>query len=241
MEIRPPIDFYVKAIGDSDKFMKILKTLGKLGFRTVVIAYNTLDRECIFPKDSINILKLGESIGLTTFIRININSNSKGDLKKCLRKIRAKVDVVSVEPKTLDVARFSGRDKRIDTVFFNYNDLVNFYDESQAKLMSQNGIALEIPFKHLWHVGKFNYKMFFFLKRVIYYTLKFKVPLIVSSASSEIVDIKSPGQLTSLLEVLGLPEDYAKMAITSYPLAILKRNLHKKSRKHVQRGIDVVS
>jgi len=233
-----PIDFHVN-VGTLSNGAKVLKVLRKLGFKTVVLAYTTTDSVCELRSLDKNVLEECKKLKLNAFVKANILSENRGHLKRCLRKIRSKVDVVSISPKNLDIARFSGRDRRVDTVIFTYDELVRFYDDSQAKLMNQNGIALEIPFNRLWGKNKISYKTFFFLKRTLYYTVKFRVPIIISSGATKITEVKSPKQLTSLLEILGLPESYAKLSITTYPLAILKRNVHKRSRKHVQQGVDL--
>ena len=239
-KLEAPVDFHVD-IGTLSDSARTLRLLRKLGFKTVVLAYTTLDNVCELRSLEKNILEECKELGLNVFVKANILSENKGYLKKCLRKIRSKVDVVSISPKNLDVARFSGRDRRVDTVVFTYDELVRFYDDSQAKLMRQNGIALEIPFNTLWSSRKqISYKIFFFLKRALYYTVKYKVPIIISSGTTKITEVKSPKQLISLLEVLGLPESYAELSITTYPLAILSRNMHKRSRKHVQQGVDLV-
>mgnify|MGYP000318296439 CR=1 FL=1 len=237
-KLEAPVDFYVD-IGILSSSFRILRFLRKLGFKTVVLTYTTTDNTCEIKGLEKNVLKESEKLGLDVFVKANILSENRGYLKKCLRRIRRKVDVVSISPKNLDVARFSGRDRRVDTVIFTYDELVRFYDDSQAKLMSQNGIALEIPFNRLWGKKQISYKTFFFLKRTFYYTVKFRVPIIISSGTTKIIEVKSPKQLISLLEILGLPESYAKLSITTYPLAILKRNMHKRSRNHVQQGVDL--
>jgi len=233
-----PVDFYVDA-RTLDNNIRILRVLKKLGFKTIVLTYTTTDSTCETRDLEKNILEECEKLRLNVFVKANILSENKGYLKMCLRRIRSKVDVVSISPKNLDVARFSGRDRRVDTVVFTYDELVRFYDDSQAKLMGQNGIALEIPFNRLWSGKQISYKTFFFLKRTFYYTVKFRVPLIISSGTTKKIEVKSPKQLISLLEILGLPESYAKLSITTYPLAILKRNMHKRSCKHVQQGVDL--
>lgn len=245
MKLQGPVDFciYFKNVEET---LKTVNYAFKIGFNTIIISLTFKEEENL--KNLVNkayeVKNIIENYNLkynlkNVFLRVHLIGSSISWFKNCLRKIRYRFHIISAKPLTINSFRFAGRDRRIDVIVYENKNLSRFFDKSQMKLMKNSEKALEIQFNSLWSSS--NYKgLIFNLRRTLSLALRSNVPIIISSGSSTLNNIKTPYQLMSLLTILGIPYPYAKLTISTIPLSIIRRNIHRLSKKHVEIGVDIV-
>jgi len=241
MKLQGPVDFCIY-FRNVEETLRTINHAFKIGFNTIVISLTLKEED-----DLKNIVSKAHEVKSiikkynleNVFLRAHLMGSSISWLKNCLRKIRYNFHVISAKPLTVDSLRFTGRDRRVDVIVYENKNLSRFFDKSQMRLMKNTETALEIQFNSLW--GPSNYKgLIFNLRRTLSLAIRSNIPIIVSSGSSSLSNIKTPYQLVSLLTVLGIPYPYAKLAASTIPLSIIKRNIHRLSKKHVETGVDIV-
>jgi len=241
MKLQGPADFCVY-FRNVEETLRTINYAFKIGFNTIVISLTFKEEDDLKNLAS----KAHEAKSVikkynleNVFLRAHLIGSSISWFKNCLRKIRYSFHVVSAKPLTVDSLRFTGRDRRIDVIVYENKNLSRFFDKSQMRLMKNTETALEIQFNSLWSSS--NYKgLIFNLRRTLSLAVRSNIPIIVSSGSSSLSNIKTPYQLMSLLTILGIPYPYAKLAVSTIPLSIIKRNIHRLSKKHVETGVDIV-
>lgn len=240
MELRGPVDFCVY-YRNPEETAKLVKIALKLGFKTVVVSITLKEqddfKELITKTNELK--KMIKEHGFENiFTRLHLIGSDISWLKSCLRKLRYGFHIISSKPLNVEALRFVARDRRVDSIVYGDRELAKFFDKSQTKLMRSTGTVLELQFNKLWssaHKG-----LIFSLRRTLGLALKNNVPIVVSSGSSTPKNVKTPLQLASLLIVLGVPYSYAKQAIYNTPLNVIKRNIHRLSKKHIEPGVDIV-
>ena len=88
-----------------------------------------------------------ESSILDTVYRVDIHPRSQNDLGKQVRKLRHKVEVITVHCHTKPVSRQAARDNRVDLLRFPVTGGkgTRFLDRQQAGLMRDSGVGFEVP------------------------------------------------------------------------------------------------
>jgi ribonuclease P/MRP protein subunit RPP1 len=116
-----------------------------------------------------------------------------------------------------------------------------FFDRSEAELACNSLAALEIDVKPLLVLdGPSRIRFLSSLRREIAIAQEFHVPLIVSSGVADERFMRMPRDMASLAFLFGLDEAEALDAVSSNPIAIIKRNREKLSSRFVAPGISIV-
>ena len=240
MKLKGPVDFCIY-YRNPEETAKSVKLALKLGFKTVVTSI-TLKEQDDFKELTTKTNELKKMIkehGFENiFTRLHLIGSDISWLKSCLRKLRYGFHIISSKPLNVEALRFVARDRRVDSIVYGDRELAKFFDKSQMKLMRSTGTVLELQFNSLW--SSTHKWLIFSLRRTLGLAIRNNVPIVISSGSSTLKNIKTPLQLASLLVVLGIPYVYAKQAICTVPLSVIKRNMHRLSKKHVEPGVDIV-
>lgn len=146
------------------------------------------------------------------------------DLLSKLGKCRTRHYIVGVRPLSKSVARNVVRDRRVSIVYFDPLHLLKFFDESQATLMRDNNVVLEIPF-HMFVLNNVLELSIRALSKALRICLKKDCTIIVTSYASSIFELRSPYQLASLLSVVGVPLEMCLPFVSSRPMKIAEEKL----------------
>jgi len=200
------VDFWIKTLDE-----KTTTLLKKLGYRAAVYEGGDLDSEASKVADR----------ELTIVGKVVLTESSKDELLRKLRGIKSKRVVVSVKPLSVEVARLAARDSRVDTIVID-SDALHYIDKAQLNLMKQFFKPLELPINDFiqssLHVKAAIYR------RIHYYMLHTKNPLIISSKASTWYELYSPLSLVNLVSTLfGIEPREALLYLTTYPRGILTR------------------
>ncbi|MEM0232949.1 MAG: RNase P subunit p30 family protein [Candidatus Nezhaarchaeales archaeon] len=233
-------DLHVKVTDGGSHPELLIKMAKHLGFS--LIAISTEDPYKL--KDLTAAKDIGRSLGIDVALRLDLKSSNPNELKNYLRKLRRSVEIVGVYCSNVAVARMAARDRRVDITFYNPENVLSILDEGQVSLLAESGHCVEVNFTDLLHVGLdkqakvlWNYSLMF--KRVA----RKGMPLIISSGASNIIDMRTPRELSALAFLL-LDEDKEKLArdmVSTIPMKLVQVNREKLSPYFVQPGVKVVN
>lgn len=195
------IDLWIRVLND-----KIVSLLKKLGYKA--IAYegeiNTGVNDLIIVEKKV--------------IRIS----NKKELRNTLRGIKRNKVIVSVIPLSTEVARMAAHDTRVDTIIINYESY-KYIDKHQLNLMKIHCKPLELPLSQFLKYKPSIRSMIY--RRIKYYFIHTKQPIIVSSYACSWNDILIPKSTVYLLSHLfDINSRQSLLLITTYPREILTRN-----------------
>ncbi|OYT67129.1 MAG: hypothetical protein B6U65_04040 [Candidatus Wolframiiraptor sp. EX4484-121] len=216
--MRRYVDLWIRA-ERFEEALEIIRCLKMLGFSSAAME---LRGECIERFDELR----GEAkgVGLAIYKKLVIEPSSREDLLKLLRENRGRFEVISVICRNLETALVAARDPRVDTVIIPVNPRYRF-DKGVAALMRNR---VELPFKY------FLEDKLGFLKTASEIV---KTEIVVSSAASHSLELRSPRQLASLLQVLGFNLEKALNSISHAAADLIEENLRKLSKNYVMRGV----
>lgn len=166
------------------------------------------------PKDLVDALKFRDDLcdsvsgGISVDYTLYIRPKNAGNVFKLVRKFRDKVNCISVLGGDLKVNRASTENIRLDVLsrpyFQRFDSGLNHILAKQAR---DNNVAIELSFSDILS-SYFSYRSKVIANFKDIYTLynKFHFPLIISSGSRGIFDIKSPRDIESFFKVTGFDD-----------------------------------
>ncbi len=197
--------FDLNIVGNSfEKNIELAEYASSCGWDHINFSYSpkNFEHALNFKDDLIDrFLDRDMAIDYTLYIK----SKNVGNIFKLIKKFRNKVNCISVLGGDLRVNRASTENIRLDILsrpyFQRFDSGLNHILAKQAK---DNNVAIELSFNDILS-SYFSYRSKIIANFKDIYTLydKFHFPLIVSSGSKEIFDIKSPEDIRSFFEVTG--------------------------------------
>lgn len=221
--MRKYIDLWVKC-EDMEESLNMMKCLKRLGYSSAALE---LRGECVEKIDDLK--REAEEIGLSIYRKLVLEPSSRRELLKQLRENRGKFEVISMICKNLETALVAARDSRVDTIIIPVNPRYRF-DKGVAALLKNR---VELPFRYFLE----DRGGFLRTASEIVSVLGKKSGIIVSSAGSHSLELRTPRQLASLLQVLGFDEEKALDSISTEALSLIEENLMKLSKNYVVRGV----
>ena len=174
--------------------------------------------------------------------RVDIKPKTPNDLRRQLRKLRRKFEVVSVICENKEVARQAARDRRVDLLNFpGFDFRRRFFDRAEAELASNSLAALEIDVEPLLTLeGPMRVRLLSSLRRETVIAKEFDIPVVISSGDGSGMLLRKPREQAALANLFDLGETSGLEAVSLNPMQIVERNRQKLSSKFVAPGIKVV-
>ncbi|MEM2099197.1 MAG: RNase P subunit p30 family protein [Candidatus Bathyarchaeia archaeon] len=174
--------------------------------------------------------------------RVDIKPKNPNDLTRQLQKLRRKVEIICVICENKEVARQAAKDHRVDLLNFPSIDTrKRFFNAAEAELACNSLAALEIDTAPLLTLeGPPRIRLLASLRREIAIAIKFQVPIVLSSGASNVLLLRKPREQAFLTSLLDLNESAALDAVSTNPVAIVKRNRQKLSAGFVAPGIRII-
>ncbi|MEM1695301.1 MAG: RNase P subunit p30 family protein [Desulfurococcaceae archaeon] len=193
------IDFYVKKCDE-----RTLTIASKLGYRALVCEQLLYD----------------EQPPLEVYRKKVIDAEDVSSLKRTLSSLDHRKHVVSVAPRSLEVARWASHDTRVDTIMLTLNT-IELFDKKQFSTMSYYGKPVEIDLNHILDMSIDTRGAVF---RRINLLLRNKTGLIVGSGADSWKNLFPPYVMVKLLQVLfDVPESLALLSVTDFPRQVVTR------------------
>ncbi|MHA1638055.1 MAG: RNase P subunit p30 family protein [Candidatus Thorarchaeota archaeon] len=177
---------------------------------------------------------------LRVFTRYDIHSQKVGAVKHQINKFRNRFTIIAVALTDVDTANWAASDAKVDllTLLPTNSELRN----TTARLAAKSGVALEVPISPLLGIdGLARSKILKNYSEAIRTASKAGMNIILSSGSSEPIQMRSPWALGHIGALLGIDMYSAKNAILEYSGSIITENLKKLGDNHVSNGIDIIS
>ena len=211
-----------------------MKFAGTLGYSAV----------CITTRNAHHLPRNGELYrqqNMQISRRIDLSPSTPTSLLSNLRRFRGMFDVIAVLCRSKSVARQAAKDHSVDILQFPLHLSRNPFDAAEAELASGSNAALEIDAVQLVRAQPITLPHNFTRIRQSIETAKqFDIPIVVSSGATSVYDLRSPRDLASLIQLLGLSEEQALNALSETPMAIIQRNRCKRNKSYVEAGVKIV-
>jgi len=220
---RKYVDFWINLTDEVDLY-EMVSEVKKLGFRSVVVSSVDENRLREFRK-------LSEDFKIEVYRKLILEPEDRLSLLKNLRAYRGGYEVISVICSNLEVALTAARDSRVDSIILPPSKRFRI-DKGVAALISN---SVELPFK--WFIDENSRRGFIRVASEVVNYLSRKTSIIVSSSASKPFELRSPHELASLLQVLGLDRSTALDAVSTIPEKIIEANLVKLSSSYIARGV----
>ncbi|MCE4614874.1 MAG: hypothetical protein F7B60_05050 [Desulfurococcales archaeon] len=174
-----------------------------------------------------SLLKKCDIIGndLTLIPRIVLEDTGVKDLRNKSRDLNGLVVVIVDKLTSL---RHVPSIKNIDVIRIN-PEMAKYIDKSQARLLSRTVKLLELPLPAFTSSKNNLYRFAIAIRRMHAYDIPYTL---VSDAKNK-HELWHPKMMKGLLELLGIPEPYSLMPITSFPLRVLGKFVLKLQESHV--------
>lgn len=162
---------------------------------------------------------------------LNINSSNVNTVRKTVNRFRNKSDFISVFGGTNEINRASLENRHVDVLSRPY------YKKSDcglnhvlAKEAFKNQVAIELCFKDvLTNFLSYRAKVLANFRDIIALQRKFEFPLIITTGSENIFDIRSPIDISNFFKVLGLNDQEIKNGLMECPKSIVDFNKNRKN------------
>lgn len=172
--------------------------------------------------------------------RIDLHPINQNDLGKQLRKLRTKTEIITVHCKTKGVSRQAAHDNRVDFVRFplSRGKRVQYLDHRQAGLMKDTGVGYELSVGDILVNDRFELlKRIGIIKKSLGLALKKDIPVVASSGAKDILGLRDPHGLASLVTLLGVEDEDALDMISCTPNKIIDENRSKLGPNFIEPGV----
>jgi ribonuclease P/MRP protein subunit RPP1 len=198
---------------DEKEASSIAEKLASVGVRCVAV-------EASNPENARRLAEVFRKSGLEAYTRYTVEAKDWGAALNLVRRLVEQYDIVAVKPKSAEVARMAARDPRVSLVQLSPG-MARFMDRSQVLMLREGGGAIELKLLPILYTADPRSTLrglMIIARRAVAYG----APLAVTSGARSIWEIITPMQMRAILISFGLPENIAKLAITSYPYSIVR-------------------
>jgi RNase P/RNase MRP subunit p30 len=223
---------------DKKQTAQAIAKASSLGYRLIAVSLPLKTED----KEIKELQSLCKTVGVDFASRIDLRPRTPDELLKNLRRFRRKFEIIAVVCESKNVARQAAKDRRVDLLNYPSPDYrKSFFDEAEAELASNSLASLEIDTNHLLILeGRARIKLMSSLRKETAVARQFHVPIIVSSGVSDGKLMRKPAEMASLASLFNLSQVFALDAVSTNPVAMVKRNREKLDARFVAPGIRIV-
>ena len=210
----------------------IARTLSLAGYSLTGLTLPT----GLFHERVAELRKVFSDNGIETVLRVDLASRSREELLRSLRRFRNAYDIVAVKCLNARVAHVACRDRRVDIVFFDVENVGVRFGHALANLLRG---AAEMNMVSTM-LGDMKAGVYEAMAKELSVARNHKVKVVLSSGADRPEMIRSPSQLAALASALGLSERAAHDGVSSTPISIVAENVKRRSPAYVEEGVRVV-
>jgi RNase P/RNase MRP subunit p30 len=224
-------------LGDPEQVVCMIRKASELGYSLIAMSLPSN-----FPEEKIQQLQNICSEAKVDFVsRIDLKPQTSRGLINSLRKLRRRFEIISVMCESKHVARQAAKDRRVDLLNFPSTSFRRrFFDKAEAELASNSLASFEIDIEPLLSLeGRTRIRLLSSLRREVAIAQAFQIPIVISSGASSELLMRKPRELAALASLFDLDRASAIEAVSTNPLAIIKRNREKLDPNFVAPGIRI--
>jgi len=173
--------------------------------------------------------------GVEVFLRVDLTCSKREELLKLLRRFRSMFDIVGVRCTNHNLALIAARDRRVDLIFFDSAARNVWFDDSIGNVSMA---MLELNLTSVLKTP--NSLVFTRLRKDIEVARRHNVGVVLSSGATSPLLVRTPIQVASVAEILGLSKHESISGVSTIPRSIVDRNLKRRSRSYVEEGVETI-
>jgi len=222
---------------DFEQVSRMVNKASTLGYRLIAITF-----PLNYAGEVERLKDLCKEAKIDLAFRLDLKPRTPNELMRSLRMFRRRFEIIAVTCESKNVARQAAKDRRVDLLNFPSLDFRRrFFDRAEAELASNALASLEIDVKPLVTLeGPARVKLLSCLRREAAIAKEFHVPIVMSSGVSNELHMRKPRELAALAYLFDLDKVSAIEAVSSNPMAIVKRNREKLGQRFVAPGIRII-
>lgn len=222
---------------DFEQVSRMVNKASTLGYRLIAITF-----PLNYAGEVERLKDLCKEAKIDLAFRLDLKPRTPDELMRNLRMFRRRFEIIGVTCESKNVARQAAKDRRVDLLNFPSLDFRRrFFDRAEAELASNALASLEIDVKPLLTLeGPARVKLLSCLRREAAIAEEFHVPIVMSGGVSNELYMRKPRELAALAYLFDLDRVSAIEAVSSNPMAIVKRNREKLGQRFVAPGIRII-
>jgi ribonuclease P/MRP protein subunit RPP1 len=161
-----------------------------------------------------------EDVGVEAYTRYTVEAKEWSAALNLVRRLVEHYDIIAVKPRTAEAARLAARDPRVALVQLSPG-MARYMDRSQVLMLREGGGAIELkllPILYSADPRSTLRGLMIIARRAAAYG----APLAATSGARSLWEIITPFHARAILVSFGLPENIAKLAVTSYPYSVVR-------------------
>ncbi len=174
--------------------------------------------------------KAARDLGIEAFRRVTISPRSVEEMYRRLSEERWRYDYIAVATDSRDILMAAVRDMRVDSVAVSLPGLPRI----DRHVVSVTNNAYEVSLAHIIEHGFRAYKKALHAVRV---ASKKEIKLVATSGAGDILGLKTPLQLASVLWASGSAPSTALDALSSTAMTILENNRARREGRLDPQGV----
>lgn len=175
------------------------------------------------------------------FRRTDLTGNSVSAIRKQVKQVRHHSIIVAAPMKSIEISNWAAEDTRVDILVFDCTSNENVLRESTARLAATSDTVLEIPVTSLLNSkGLERSRIVKPIREVCKIAFKGGMKVVLSSGSTESLEMRSPVALQHIGLLFGMDLQYWKTSILELPNQIIEQNQKKMDPNYIAPGVEVV-
>lgn len=218
---------------DESQLSACLHTASWLGFREIWISNLTKEgRKMITQPPFTSLVQIYERLD------IGNNNESKTQIVSCLRHQRRTVPIIAVTCQTPELTAWAAQDNRVDILKFPVFQIGKLMSRSIANLMIKFQKHLEIQLAEIYSLPeRQQIPAFRQIRSALDIASQKKVPILFTSGSKNLSQIRSPRELASLGQMLLTSSAMPLDSLSLIPQRLIQKNLIKISPDYIAPGV----
>lgn len=218
---------------------EMVRIAEKLGYSGIAICDTYQGKEKIDELKKA-IKEVETEIGV--YLGVDIKAKDVNELKEIISKVREKVLVVVVSGGNYNINRAACEDSRVDILAHPESGRIDSgLDQVCLEASARNNVRIQINFREILY--SFRRPRSYILNHItknIRLADHFRTPVIICSGAQSTWDMRSPRELVSIANVLGLDLGKAFQGVTSVPQQIIENNKKVLEGEKITEGVEIV-
>ncbi|MFX1285217.1 MAG: RNase P subunit p30 family protein [Promethearchaeota archaeon] len=230
---------FIDSVGPRHKshLQAILHTANQLGFAEIWISNPTKEERNLITQPSFSSL-----IRIYERLDIGLKHESKVQMVSILRHQRRQIPIIAVTCLTPELTAWAAQDNRVDIVTFPVFQIGKLMSRSIAKLMVKFQKHLEIQLTDLYSLPeRQQIPALRQIRSALEIATRKNIPILFTSGSKRIEQMRSPRELASLGQMLLLSSTMPLDSLSTIPQQLIQKNLVKISPRYIRPGVYKIS
>ncbi|MHA1631489.1 MAG: RNase P subunit p30 family protein [Candidatus Freyarchaeota archaeon] len=183
-----------------------------LGYNAVFVA----------TREGVRCLK-GINSKCKVFLRFNLEGENLEEMRRCLGRIRGKVDVVAAPCLSREIGSWAARNPDVDILYFPDVNFYRILDGTLVRLAYEGRTILELSLRPLFKLkGGKRVRAMTMLRRAAGVLVDKSAPFAITCEPRGRYELKAPRGVIAVARLLGIPPEISVKAISTYPFLVLE-------------------